>query len=78
MKTVMFVTLSLLASTGACAAANCDDLKSAIVAKLATKNFRNYQLEIVPANKVHILVHGVVVGSCEGGARKIVFTPPAK
>jgi hypothetical protein len=78
MKSVMFATFCLLASAGSCAAANCDDVKSAIAAKLATKNFRNYQIQVVPANKVHILVHGVVIGSCEGGARKIVYTPPPK
>jgi len=78
MKTAIFATLCLLACAGPCNAANCDDVKSAIAAKLATKSFRNYQLEIVPANKVHIVVHGVVIGSCEGGARKIVYTPPHK
>lgn len=49
----------------------CEELKSEIAAKLDAKGVQGYQLEIIAA----VDVRGqTVVGSCEGGAKKITYT----
>lgn len=48
----------------------CDELKSEIDAKLQAKDVKNYTLEIVASNAVK---DQKVVGSCEGGSKKIVY-----
>jgi Protein of unknown function (DUF1161) len=58
-------------SGGAWAAKPCDELKGEIVAKLEAKGVKNYTLEIVAADAVK---DQKVVGSCEGGAKKIVYS----
>lgn len=49
----------------------CEDLKSEIAAKLDAKGVKNYQLDIVAAGDVK---EQNVVGSCEGGTKKITYT----
>ncbi len=49
----------------------CEELKSEIEAKLKEKGVTNYTLEIVPADQVK---EQKVVGSCEGGTKKIVYS----
>jgi hypothetical protein len=51
-------------------------LKSEIAAKLDAKNVKGYTLEIVAKDKD---AEGKVVGSCEGGTKKIMYlkTAPA-
>lgn len=46
----------------------CEALKSEIEAKLKAKGVTGYSLEIVAEAK-----DGKVVGSCEGGTKKIVY-----
>ena len=59
----------------------CDELKSEIAAKIDAKGVKDYQLEIVAAGDVK---DQTVVGSCEGGTKKITYskgaagTAPAK
>jgi len=59
----------------------CEDLKSEIAAKLDAKGVKSYSLEIVPKDQES---EGKVVGTCEGGSKKIVYKkaataqPPAK
>jgi hypothetical protein len=48
----------------------CDELKSEIDARLQAKDIRNYTLEIVANDAVK---DQKVVGSCEGGSKKIVY-----
>jgi len=61
----------LLASGGAAfAAKSCDELKGEIAAKLDAKGVSGYALEIVDADKAG---DAKVVGSCEGGAKKITY-----
>lgn len=69
---------SLLASAGlllvsasafAQVAKPCEDLKAEIAKKLEEKNVVSYSLEIVPKDKD---ADGKVVGTCEGGSKKIV------
>jgi hypothetical protein len=49
----------------------CDELKNEIEEKLKAKGVVNYTLEIVPADQIK---DQKVVGSCEGGAKKITYT----
>jgi hypothetical protein len=49
----------------------CDELKNEIDEKLKAKGVMNYTLEIVPADQVK---DQKVVGSCEGGTKKITYT----
>lgn len=49
---------------------NCDELKSEIAAKIEAKGVKNAQLEIVAADQVK---DEKVVGSCEGGKKKITY-----
>ncbi|MDD5541638.1 MAG: DUF1161 domain-containing protein [Acidobacteriia bacterium] len=48
----------------------CEELKSEIDAKLQAKGVKNYTLEIVVNDQVK---EGKVVGSCDGGTKKIVY-----
>jgi hypothetical protein len=49
---------------------NCDDLKSEIAMKLEANGVKNYELKIVAAADVK---SETVVGSCEGGTKKITY-----
>ena len=55
----------------------CEDLKTEIAAKLDAKGVKSYTLEIVAKEKD---AEGKVVGTCEGGTKKIIYsrssTPP--
>jgi hypothetical protein len=67
---VLFVALSVM-SSAALAGKSCDDLKSDIAAKIDANHVASYTLDIVASDQV---AERKVVGSCEGGARKIVYT----
>jgi hypothetical protein len=71
LKLVVVLVASSLLSTGAYAAKPCDELKAEIAAKLDAKGVKGYTLEAVPNDQVG---DREVVGSCEGGTRKIVYT----
>jgi hypothetical protein len=60
-----------LAAAPAFAAKSCDELKTEIAAKLDAKNVTGYTLDIVDADKTG---DAKVVGSCEGGAKKITYS----
>jgi hypothetical protein len=49
----------------------CEELKAEIAAKIEANGVKNYTLEIVAADAAS---EGKVVGTCEGGAKKIVYT----
>ena len=72
MKT--WLTLAAILFVPACsyaqAAKPCEELKSEIASKLDAKGVKSYSLEIVPKDQE---VDGKVVGSCEGGTKKIVY-----
>ena len=48
----------------------CEELKSEIAAKIDANNVTNYTLEIIENDKVG---DAKVVGSCEGGSKKITY-----
>ena len=51
---------------------DCEELKSEIAAKLDAKGVKNYTLTITPTADVK--EKDTVVGSCDGGTKKIVYT----
>jgi hypothetical protein len=51
---------------------NCDELKKEIADKLDAKGVKDYTLEIVATADVK--EGAKVVGSCEGGTKKIVYS----
>jgi Protein of unknown function (DUF1161) len=65
---LVFVSVSVYAQ----AAKPCEDLKAEIAKKLEAKNVASYSLEIVLTEKAGE-AEGKVVGSCEGGSKKIVY-----
>jgi len=52
----------------------CEELKSEIAAKLDAKGVKGYTLDIVAKDKD---AEGKVVGTCDGGSKKIIYTKGA-
>jgi hypothetical protein len=74
MKPLVTIAVLLFASVSVCAQGPkpCEELKAEIAQKIEAKNVKSYSLEIVPSEKAKE-VEGKVVGSCEGGTKKIVY-----
>jgi len=70
MKAYVLLVGSLAMST-AVLATPCEEVKSAIAAKLDAKHVSSYTLDVVPADQAG---DGKVIGTCEAGAKKIVYT----
>ena len=62
--------LALAGSSAFAAGKSCDELKTEIAAKLDGKKVTGYTLDIVAADKAG---DAKVVGTCEGGAKKITY-----
>ena len=71
--TIAAVLLAPACSYGqaASAAKPCEDLKSEIASKLDGKGVKGYSLEVVAKDQE--VTEGKVVGTCEGGTKKIVY-----
>ena len=50
---------------------SCEELKAEIEAKLKAKGVEGYTLEILPTDQVK---DQKIIGSCEGGAKKISYS----
>ena len=71
MRTLLLAVLVLLLAAPAYGAGKpCEELKSEIDAKLKDKKVEGYTLEVVANDDVK---DQTVVGSCEGGTKKIVY-----
>lgn len=75
MKRIVLPLVLVLGTTLACTSAfaapkSCADLKAEIAAKLKAKGVEHYSLDIVPAHEVQ---GKKIVGSCEGGSKKIAY-----
>jgi hypothetical protein len=57
--------------TAASVAKPCEDLKTEIAAKLDGKGVKGYSLDVV--TKDQEVTDGKVVGTCEGGTKKVVY-----
>ncbi len=73
MRKLAAVAVLLALSTPAFAQGGkpCEELKTEIAKKLDDKGVTNYSLDIVAKDKEG---EGKVVGTCEGGTKKIVYT----
>jgi hypothetical protein len=67
---LIFALGLLLAATPAMAKKPCEELKSEIEAKMQAKGVKSATLEIVASTEVK---DATVVGSCDGGSRKITY-----
>jgi hypothetical protein len=70
----MTIAILLFVSVSVCGQGTkpCEELKAEIAQKIEAKNVKSYTLEIVPSDKAEG-AEGKVVGSCEGGTKKIVY-----
>ena len=71
MKKLVMVAVLLMMASPAFAKKSCEELKSEIDAKIQANGVKAYTLEIVPNEQVK---DGKVVGSCDGGTKKIIYT----
>jgi len=72
MKSILVVgVLAFVPLCGRAQGKPCEDLKTEIAAKLDAKGVKSYTLDIVDKDKD---AEGKVVGTCEGGSKKIVYT----
>ena len=72
MKILVLAACMCLAAVPAIAQSkSCDELKAEIEKKLEANGVKNYTLQVVEAAKVK---DEKVVGSCEGGTKKITYT----
>lgn len=69
-RMIAVVALALAASPALAQKKSCDDLKAEIEAKLKAQGVKAYTLTIVPSAEVK---DEKVVGSCDGGTRKITY-----
>ena len=53
---------------------DCEELKKEIAAKLDAKGVKNYTLTIVAVGEVKDADKDKVVGSCDGGTKRILYT----
>jgi hypothetical protein len=67
-KVLPLLALVMFASTPALAKKDCNELKSEIEAKIKANGVKSFTLEVVTEAK-----DGKVVGTCDGGAKKIVY-----
>ncbi len=66
----LFVALALTLPAAWAQVKPCEELKSEIATKIDANGVKNYTLEIVANDQVG---DRKVVGSCEGGSKKIVY-----
>ena len=75
----MWLGIAAILFVPACAHAQgpkaCEELKTEIAAKLDAKGVKSYSLDIVA--KDADVTDGKVIGTCEGGAKKIVYRKTA-
>jgi len=69
--TFTFFVVLLLSISALAEIKSCEELKAEIEAKLKAKGVTGYTLEIIPADQVK---EQKIVGSCEGGTKKISYT----
>ena len=67
---IVAAALALAGTSALAAGKSCEELKTEIAAKLDAKKVTGYTLDIVAAEKAG---DAKVVGSCEGGAKKITY-----
>ncbi|MFZ1908116.1 MAG: DUF1161 domain-containing protein [Burkholderiales bacterium] len=70
MKRLAILLVLALAAAPAMARKPCEELKAEIAAKIEANGVKKYTLEIVAKDAA---ADGKVVGTCDGGTKKIVY-----
>ncbi|GHS79538.1 hypothetical protein PAGU2196_03720 [Pseudomonas sp. PAGU 2196] len=70
-RVAIAVLASLLATSTLAAVKPCEELKAEIEAKIQAQGVTSYTLEVVANSEVKD--PNMVVGSCEGGTKKIIY-----
>lgn len=70
MKTLVLAATLALAAMPALAGKSCEELKTEIAQKIQGKGVKAFTLDVVGKDEEK---PGKVVGTCEGGAKKIVY-----
>jgi len=70
MRALIAFAVLALATSPALARKACEELKAEIEAKIKANGVPVFTLEIVPNDQVK---EGEIVGSCDGGTKKIVY-----
>lgn len=70
MKILIAAVALMLIAPPALAGKSCDELKSEIEAKIKAKNVKTYTLDVVGKDEQK---DGKVVGTCDGGTKKIIY-----
>lgn len=70
-RVTLAVLASLLATAALAAPKPCEELKAEIEAKIQARGVSSYTLEIVP--NAEVSDPNMIVGSCEGGTKKIIY-----
>ena len=68
-------SLILISATSWAAVTSCEEIKGKIETKLEAKGVKNYTLQVVSKD---METKDRVVGSCEGGHKKIIYTRASK
>ena len=71
MKHLIVLTLAAAACVPTWAAKPCEELKAALTTKIESHGAKNFTLEVVVADQIG---DKRVVGSCEGGSKKILYS----
>ncbi|MBD1552922.1 DUF1161 domain-containing protein [Pseudomonas typographi] len=66
-----YLVAGLCAATAQAAPLDCETLKAEIETKIQSQGVANYTLEVVDNAEVHD--PSMVVGTCAGGTRKIIY-----
>ena len=69
-KSILFAAMLAVAATPALARKSCEDLKAEIEAKLTAKGVKAWTIDIVAKDENK---EGRVVGTCDGGTKKLVY-----
>ncbi|MDP2240552.1 MAG: DUF1161 domain-containing protein [Burkholderiales bacterium] len=70
MKPLIAAIALMLIATPALAKKSCDELKAEIEAKISARGVKTFTLEIAGKDEQK---DGKVVGTCDGGTKKIVY-----
>ncbi len=74
-KYILASGLILISATSWATVTSCDEIKSKIETKLEGKGVKHYTLQVVAKGTE---TKDRVVGSCEGGSKKIIYTRAGK
>lgn len=74
-KYILASSLILISASSWSAVTSCDAIKSKIETKLEGKGVKNYTMQVVAKD---VETKNRVVGSCEGGSKKIIYLRAGK